>query len=82
MALFNPQLVLKRGEGMTTIEHALPVPELFDDVLTLFALSGTGSTPTHVVNYGGTMGEQFIWANEDIPNDPKYALRLSAGSQC
>ncbi|KIP10290.1 hypothetical protein PHLGIDRAFT_115580 [Phlebiopsis gigantea 11061_1 CR5-6] len=58
-------------DGMTTIEHALPVPKLFDDILTLFALSGTGSTPTHVVNYGGVFGEQYIWANEDIPNDPK-----------
>ncbi|KAH9935808.1 hypothetical protein B0H21DRAFT_780838 [Amylocystis lapponica] len=58
-------------DGMTTIEHPLPVPELYDDVLTLYASSGTGSTPTHIVNYGGTMGEQFIWAKEDIPNDPK-----------
>ena len=57
--------------GMTTVEHALPVPTLYDDVLTLFALSGTGSTPTHLVNYGGAWGEQFVWANEDIPNDPK-----------
>jgi hypothetical protein len=61
--------------GMTTVEHALPVPTLYDDVLTLYALSGTGSTPTHIVNYGGAWGEQFVWANEDIPNDPKYALR-------
>jgi hypothetical protein len=38
---------------MTTIEHALPVPLLHDDILTLYALSGTGATPTHLVNYGG-----------------------------
>lgn len=56
---------------MTTIEHPLPIPVLYDDVLTLYALSGTGSTPTHIVNYGGVMGEQYIWASEDIPNDPK-----------
>ena len=58
--------------GMTTVEHALPVPTLYEDVLTLFALSGTGSTPTHVVNYGGAWGEQYVWAHEDVPNDPKY----------
>ncbi|KAL6308701.1 hypothetical protein BKA93DRAFT_763864 [Sparassis latifolia] len=58
-------------DGMTTIEHALPIPALYDDILTLYALSGTGSTPTHVVNYGGVMGEQYIWAKEDIPNDQK-----------
>ncbi|RXW22236.1 hypothetical protein EST38_g3614 [Candolleomyces aberdarensis] len=58
-------------DGMTTVEHALPTPILYEDVLTLFALSGTGSTPTHVVNYGGAWGEQFVWAHEDVPNDPK-----------
>jgi hypothetical protein len=56
---------------MTTVEHALPIPVLYDDVLTLYALSGTGSTPTHLVNYGGAWGEQLVWATEDIPNDPK-----------
>ena len=56
---------------MTTIEHALPIPVLYDDVLNLYALSGTGSTPTHIVNYGGVMGEQLIWATEDMPNNEK-----------
>lgn len=56
---------------MTTIEHALPIPVLYEDILTLYALSGTGSTPTHIVNYGGVMGEQYIWANEDIPDTEK-----------
>ncbi|KAJ7070752.1 hypothetical protein C8F01DRAFT_1107614 [Mycena amicta] len=58
-------------DGMTTVEHALPIPVLYDDVLSLFALSGTGYTPTHIVNYGGVMGEQHLWANEDLPNNPK-----------
>jgi hypothetical protein len=57
---------------MTTVEHALPVPTLFEDVLTLYALSGTGATPTHIVNYGGAWGEQIVWATENVPNDPKY----------
>ncbi|KAG2020880.1 amidohydrolase, variant 3 [Coprinopsis cinerea AmutBmut pab1-1] len=58
-------------DGMTTVEHSIPVPVLYEDVQTLYALSGTGNTPTHIVNYGGAWGEQFVWANEDIPNDPK-----------
>ncbi|KAI0329892.1 hypothetical protein GY45DRAFT_1324512 [Cubamyces sp. BRFM 1775] len=58
-------------DGMTTIEHPLPIPVLYDDILTLYALSGTGSTPTHIVNYGGVMGEQYIWASEDIPDNSK-----------
>lgn len=58
-------------EGMTTVEHFLPMPVLYDDVSTLFVRSGTGSTPTHIVNYGGAWGEQLVWATEDIPNDEK-----------
>jgi hypothetical protein len=64
-------------DGMTTVEHALPVPTLYEDVLTLYTLSGTGSTPTHLVNYGGAWGEQLVWATEDIPNDPKYIFLLA-----
>lgn len=57
---------------MTTIEHNIPVSMLYDDILTLYAMSGTGSTPTHIVDYGGMFGEQYLWATEDIPNDAKY----------
>ena len=60
--------------GMTTVEHNIPVSVLYDDLLTLYSLSGTGSTPTHIVDYGGPMGEQLLWATADIPNDPKYVL--------
>ncbi|KAF4578451.1 hypothetical protein EYR36_000258 [Pleurotus pulmonarius] len=58
-------------DGMTTVEHNLPVATLYDDVANLFAFSGTGNTPTHIVNYGGAHGEQFVWTNVDVPNDPK-----------
>uniref|UniRef100_A0A8H7Y2X4 Amidohydrolase-related domain-containing protein n=1 Tax=Psilocybe cubensis TaxID=181762 RepID=A0A8H7Y2X4_PSICU len=58
-------------DGMTTVEHPLPIPQLYDDVITLYALSGTGATPTHIVNYGGAWGEQLVWATEDVPNNPK-----------
>jgi hypothetical protein len=66
------RLFAKCLAGMTTIEHALPVPQLYEDVLTFYALSGTGSTPTHIVNYGGAWGEQLVWAHQNVPNDPKY----------
>lgn len=58
-------------DGMTTVEHALPVPKLYEDVINLFALSGTGYTPTHIVNYGGAWGQEYLWSHHDIPNDPK-----------
>jgi len=44
---------------MATVEHAPLVPTLYDDILTLFALSGTGSMPTHLVNYGRVMRNWF-----------------------
>lgn len=65
---------------MTTVEHNIPVSVLYDDLLTLYSLSGTGSTPTHIVDYGGPFGEQLLWATEDIPNDPKYVLPQHCGS--
>ncbi|KIJ44168.1 hypothetical protein M422DRAFT_67773 [Sphaerobolus stellatus SS14] len=58
-------------DGMATVEHAIPIPVLHDDILTLYVSSGTATTPTHIVNYGGVMGEQLLWATHDIVNDPK-----------
>ncbi|KZV99128.1 composite domain of metallo-dependent hydrolase [Exidia glandulosa HHB12029] len=59
------------ADGMTTVEHSIPVPQLYEDVLTFFAKSGTANTPTHIVNYGGTMGQELLWATTDIPNHEK-----------
>ena len=56
---------------MATVEHAIPVPQLFDDILTLFSQSGTSYTPTHLVNYGGAMGEQILWDRAPLSFDPK-----------
>jgi hypothetical protein len=61
----------KNYAGMTTLEHSLPIPVLYDDILKLYAYSGTAATPTHVVNYGGTWGEEYVWATEDLPHDKK-----------
>ncbi|KAL1720580.1 hypothetical protein EV715DRAFT_271890 [Schizophyllum commune] len=58
-------------DGMTTMEHSLPISPLYEDVLALFAASGTGYTPTHIVSYGGIMGEEIIWADEGLPNNEK-----------
>lgn len=49
--------------GMTTVEHAIPIPKLYDDVLIFVGKSGTGNTPTHVVNYGGVFGETYVWVS-------------------
>ncbi len=59
-------------DGHTGIEHAIPVAPLYKDALMLFAKSGTGYTPTLVVGYGGTEGENYwyqhtnVWENERL----------------
>jgi imidazolonepropionase-like amidohydrolase/Tol biopolymer transport system component len=59
-------------DGHTGIEHAIPVAPLYKDALTLLAKSATGYTPTLVVGYGGTEGENYwyqhtnVWENERL----------------
>ena len=59
-------------DGHTTLEHALPVAPIYDDVLTLFAECGTAYTPTLIVGYGGIWGENYwyhktdVWKNERL----------------
>lgn len=59
-------------DGHTTLEHALPVAPLYEDVTELFSRSGTAYTPTLVVSYGGTYAENYwyqhtnVWENERL----------------
>jgi imidazolonepropionase-like amidohydrolase/Tol biopolymer transport system component len=65
----NETMVL---DGHTTVEHSLPVPKLYKDVVTLFGKSKTGYTPTLIVGYGGLSGEYYwyqktnAWENEHL----------------
>ncbi|HKY32396.1 MAG TPA: amidohydrolase family protein [Candidatus Polarisedimenticolia bacterium] len=62
----NMQMIV---DGHTGIEHALPLAELYDDVVQLWSRSGTGYTPTLGVAYGGLSGETYwydrtnVWEN-------------------
>ncbi|KAI8183516.1 hypothetical protein KHU50_002066, partial [Colletotrichum sp. SAR 10_65] len=58
-------------DGYTSQEHPLPVPELYDDIVSLVEASGSSYTPLAVMNYGGIFGQHWIHQNEDIPNDAK-----------
>lgn len=61
-------------DGHTGIEHSIPVTPVYEDVLTLWAASGTGYTPTLVVGYGAISGEYYwyqhtnVWKNERLLN--------------
>jgi hypothetical protein len=59
-------------DGHTGIEHTLPVGTVYSDVLQLWAPSGTYSTPTLGVAYGGLGGENYwyqhtnVWENDRL----------------
>jgi imidazolonepropionase-like amidohydrolase/Tol biopolymer transport system component len=65
----NETMVL---DGHTGVEHSLPVPRLYKDVVSLFAKSRSGYTPTMIVGYGGLSGEYYwyqhtnVWENERL----------------
>jgi imidazolonepropionase-like amidohydrolase/Tol biopolymer transport system component len=59
-------------DGHTTVEHNIPVPVLYKDVLTVYGKSGVAYTPTLIVGYGGLSGEYYwyqesnVWENERL----------------
>lgn len=58
-------------DGYTSHEHPLPIPQLYDDVLSLIAESGSSYTPLAVMNYGGIFGQHWIHQTAQIPRDAK-----------
>lgn len=71
MFFHNLSMIL---DGHTTLEHALPVAPLYEDVLQLFAASKTAYNPTLVVGYGGIWGENYwyqktkVWESQRLLN--------------
>jgi Tol biopolymer transport system component len=57
-------------DGYTAVEHNLPI-ELHDDVIQLYARSGTNYTPTLVVAYGGPSVELYFHNQGDHHDNPK-----------
>ncbi len=59
-------------DGHTGVEHNIPVAPVYKDILEVWGKSGTGYTPTLIVNYGGLNGEYYyyerdnVWANERL----------------
>lgn len=57
-------------DGHTTVEHALPIAEVWDDVKQLWGQQATGYTPTLNVGYGGLDGEHYWYARTDVWKHP------------
>jgi imidazolonepropionase-like amidohydrolase len=69
LVYFNMTMV---NDGHTSVEHSLPVPNVYRDLATLFGRSTTAYTPTLIVGYGGLSGEFYwyektnVWENEHL----------------
>lgn len=53
-------------DGHTTVEHNLPIPVLYDDVVQLWRNAGTAYTPTLIVCYGAPSGEYYWYQHTNV----------------
>ncbi len=58
-------------DGVTSIEHNLPVAPLYADVINLWKETDVRNTPTLVVSYGGLSGEYWWYARDNVWEDKK-----------
>lgn len=60
-------------DGHTGVEHSIPVARIYADVLQLWGKSKTGYTPTLIVGYGGTWGENYWYQKTDVWADDRLS---------
>jgi Tol biopolymer transport system component/imidazolonepropionase-like amidohydrolase len=65
---FNMPMVL---DGVTSIEHNIPIAPLYADVVNLWKETDVRNTPTLVVSYGGLSGEYWWYARDNVWEDKK-----------
>jgi hypothetical protein len=61
-------------DGHTILEHNLPIATYYDDVLQLMKASGTANTPTLIVTFGETFGENYLYQTTRPWDDPKVKV--------
>jgi imidazolonepropionase-like amidohydrolase/Tol biopolymer transport system component len=68
-------------DGHSSVEHTVPVANIYNDVAQLWGPSQTGYTPTLGVAYGGMGGENYwyaktnVWENQRLMNFvPRYVV--------
>lgn len=57
-------------DGHTTIEHSIPLANLYDDVHQLWRQTGVAYNPTLVVAYGGSYGENYWYQESPVWDHP------------
>lgn len=58
-------------DGHSSVEHALPVAPIYDDIVQLWSRAQTTYTPTLIVAYGGPFGEVEQYQDERVWEDPR-----------
>jgi imidazolonepropionase-like amidohydrolase len=58
-------------DGVTSVEHNIPVAPLYADVINLWKETDVRNTPTLVVSYGGLSGEYWWYARDNVWEDRK-----------
>ncbi len=58
-------------DGHTTIEHALPVHAIYDDVKQFWRQTEVVYSPTFSVAYGGLFAEEYFYAHDDVWNNER-----------
>ena len=66
-------------DGHTTLEHSVPVQNVYDDVKQLWSQVETAYTPTFIVSYGGLMGEEYWYDRTNVWENPRL-MRYSPKS--
>lgn len=65
-------------DGFTGIEHTMGQTPLYEDVIRFFGATEIGMTPTLIVVYNGTSGENYFYQRERIWEDEKLLRFYSA----
>ncbi|MCB1598562.1 MAG: amidohydrolase family protein [Lysobacterales bacterium] len=58
-------------DGVTGVEHNLPIAPLYGDVIGLMSRTDVRNTPTLVVSYGGLSGEYWWYARDNVWEEPR-----------
>lgn len=58
-------------DGVTGVEHNLPIAPLYRDVIELWRHTDVRNTPTLVVSYGGMSGEYWWYARDNVWEEPR-----------
>jgi imidazolonepropionase-like amidohydrolase/Tol biopolymer transport system component len=58
-------------DGHTTLEHSVPIQNVYSDVRQLWSQIETAYTPTFVVSYGGLSGEEYWYDRTNVWENPR-----------